>query len=186
MFDLYINTNPVKVKKYSKDKKLIDELTIQFPKSWIKNNEVGKSSNLFDNKQSVKFEMKIKKDGKTYIVENMDLLVYTTIEEFKYILASVLKIDYVNIINIYNDKEHNFVIDEDLEKCKKYKWIHTNDRLTDIDAYYSTTSIGYQKYTIEILDYNEYTNVDYSYKFYNNYLKIKTYITNMLNIIVIW
>lgn len=180
MFDLYLNTNPIKINLINKKGDVIDELKINFPDKWIELNNNNKTTNIFSNKQTSKFDLEVDKKDKIYNVKNFNLLAYTTIEEFKYIIATILKIDYVDISNVSTINKHDYVYPEDEDRCKNFKWIHENDRLTDIDAYYSTTSIGYQSFVIDILYSDKVVNIDYGYKFYNNYLNIKEYINNML------
>ena len=184
MLDLYINTNPVCIHIVGNDGEIVDKLIFKFPTKWIASDTVnsGKTaSSLFSNKNtSSKYTEDVKVSGKEYSINHMNLLPYTTIEELKYIVASILKTDYKNILKVYANDDINYVIEEDAEKCKDFKWIHTDERLTDYESYENTMSIGYKSVIVEVLYSDRKLINNYDYKFFNNYLVIREYIEKMV------
>ena len=197
---LYINTNPVIIRKWKnkvKNKCLINiydeefnkddyigEAKIIFPDKWIWNNENSnnKTNKLFS-KHSSKYEEDIEVKDNVYNVKHINLLPYTTIEEFKFIISAILKIDYSDIFFVQAIEENDYVDEEiDKERSNNYKWFHSiNEKILDYNAYETTLSIGYKKFIVDVVWKGVKLNTNYEYKFYNNHVKICEYIQQLIN-----
>ena len=184
MLDLYINTHPIVINVVDKNNTPKDKLILKFPDKWISTDGGGTKStgSLFNNKNNStsKYTEDITIKGNEYAIKHMNLLPYTTIDELKYIVASILKTDYKNILKVYAINDIDFVISEDADRCKDFNWIHSNERLTDFIAYESSLSIGYKEIIIDVLELDRKIVNNYDYQFYNNYLTTKIYIEKML------
>ena len=106
-----------------------------------------KTENIFKKKSGNDFIPDIERKGDMITVKNMCLLPYLTLEEFKYIIATILKIDSLSIFNIFPEdgEEAEFINDIDKEYIKKCKLSYNNDKLTDYVSLSSCTTIGYHK-----------------------------------------
>lgn len=196
--DLYINREEVTV--WLIDKEKIDknkyewithrnieevdkkEIKIKFAGK-LTDGESGekKTENIFKKKAGNDFVPDIERKGDTITVKNMCLLPYLTLEEFKYIIATILKIDSLSIFNIFpeDDEEAEFINDIDKEYIKKCKLSYNNDKLTDYISLSSCTTIGYHKiYACVAYDGKEIIG-NYDFKFYPRYTKLINYINNI-------
>ena len=195
---IYINVNPVHVRLYKKaDIDKYDkfeyitmnnfkdlkykEVIIKFPTTPIFENKEEKNlNNVFRKKSIFEYVPDISKKDNVYTVKHMNLIPYMTIEEFKYLIASILKTDENNILNIYPTNENmEFVNEIDKERCKDFYWLHNNEVLPDYNAYQHTASIGYSSIIVNVIDDEREINVNYDFKFYPRYLKIIQYIENI-------
>lgn len=194
----FLNINPVSVRLYDK-KDIVQnkyeyftnnllkdlkykEVIIKFPVKFLEQTDKNKAAgSVFSKKNTSEYQEDITHKDNVYEVKHMNLLPYTTVEEFKYIIASVLKIDFLDILGVFPDKdrEMEFVDEIDKEKCKGYYWSHNNEKLTDYNAYQLTNSIGYNKLIVNVAYDGKQINVNYEYKFYNVYTKRIQYINNI-------
>lgn len=185
MLEQYINTNPITVNIIDKeDINKKEVITIKFPDKWIDtgNKKQSNISGLFNNKSaSSGYNEDIKQTGNIYNINHMNLLPYFTIEEVKYMVCSFLRYDINSIIRVYTNEDDDYVLSEDKERCKGFKWIHMDKRLTDYNAFESCISIGYKQLFIDIDKTGKILNNNYDYKFYNNYCKIQKYIKTMID-----
>ena len=172
MTNPYVNTNPITIYYHNpNNSEVIDVRTIVFPTELIK--QSSKTTKLFDkNKYNPIIEYDT--DKKTYFVKHMNLLPWTTIDEFKYIIASVLQCDYTTIINIEAEYNLDYVV-------QSHDVISQHIDNVYKDIYESQTSIGYNKYSCHVNKQHYTINTPYDYKFYDNYLTITKYIQSLPN-----
>ncbi len=195
--DIYINTNPITVKLYDKndidknkyewlthhnlDGKKSKDIIIKFAEKFISQEITKKASAIFSKKTSSDFELDIeRKDNKIY-VKNLNLLPYLTLDELKYIVAMIIKTDYLNIFSIYTEEGEDveYVNEIDKEISKKCKLSYNNDKLPDYSALSATACIGYHKLYVCVAYDGKELNNNYDFKFYPRYLKIINYIDNI-------
>ena len=183
--NIFINTRPVNIYLYDEDKQLIEKRVIQFPTQIVFNNNDNKTNTkkIFDKNYS-KYNPIVDYDekNKTYNVKHMNLLPWTTIEEFKYIVASVIKCDISTIFDITSLYNIEYVIDKQESTQHEIQFSKTNLlNQSDKLIYDNSIVIGYKQYTCHILKRDYTVNTSYDYKFYDNYLTITKYLTSLPN-----
>lgn len=195
--DIYINTNPITVKLYDKndiDKNKYEWLThhnlngkkskdiiISFAEKFISQEITKKASAIFSKKTSTDLELDIERKDNKIIVKNLNLLPYLTLDELKYIVAMIIKTDYLNIFSIYTEEGEDveYVNEIDKEISKKCKLSYNNDKLPDYSALSATACIGYHRLYVCVAYDGKELNNNYDFKFYPRYLKIINYIDNI-------
>ena len=181
MSSLYINTQPIILHYYTtrdeyKHRNSPTTKYIVFPNEIVFNkHNKGNTKDIFS-KAGTKYEPDIEYKEKTYYVKHMNLLPWTTIEEFKYIVASVIQCEYNNIIAIETLYKVDYVVDNQQSAFSSLDYNRVNN-----DIYNSQLVIGYKQYVVHLIKQNYTTNTPYDYKFYDRYLTITKYITSMPN-----
>ena len=191
---MLINDKDIEVYLLKEDnKEVIEKCIISFPKTFLFNHSENKNENIkkiFDkNSSGYVQDVHYDEKTKTYKVNHMNILPWMTIEELKYIIASILQTEITNIVKIFSlwtvDKvlqddndENNSTENENktLTENEKTNWTHLNENLLDYSVFDNNTSIGYRKYFVYVIKRNYTVNTSYDYKFYENYLNICRYI----------
>lgn len=181
----YINTQPVILHYYNTREEYINAnkpiLTqyVVFPNEIVFDKHKQTDTKNIFNKSGTQYEPDIKydKDKKTYYVNHMNLLPWTTIEEFKYIIASVIQYEYNNIITTETLYKVDYVVNEQDRLTNSFSSLEYS-RVNN-DVYENQLVIGYKQYIVHLVKQNYTTNTPYDYKFYNSYLEITKYLTHM-------
>lgn len=179
----YINNNSIIIHYVDNlSGKIMKKAMIKFPTTWVNNNIKHKNNTL--DKQSNIYNEDITVNENEYIVNNINLLPYMSIIEFKYLICSIIKIEYNNILSIRKCNDNDIIetvlpTNEDIIK-RLIKKMTKNYKQNDIDIFESNISIGYAQYIVNV-DINYSTsNINYSFMFYDNYVTIVEYINDMV------
>lgn len=182
--NLYLNTQPVQLYLYNSrddyNNKNIKEIRqITFPNKIIfdKIDTKVNNKNIF-NKSNNKYNPIIEydKDKHIYNVKHMNLLPWTTVEELKYMIASIIQYDYNSVITLERMFAVDYVVNNE-ETNKKYSSCKYS--IINNDVYENQMVIGYKQYIAHVIYQTYTTNTPYDYKFYENYTTLSKYITHM-------